>query len=78
MIQVKVSDTVSQFRKASLNYLGNISTLKVEVLGKICKLFSKRECQIGSTFLAVGKAYPFEKHIYLSQVISAIAIIACK
>ena len=46
VIQVKVSDTVSQFRKACLNYLGNISTLKVDVLGKICKLFSKRECQI--------------------------------
>ena len=43
LIQVKV---LSEFRKASLTYLENISALKVEFLGKMCKLFSKSECRI--------------------------------
>ena len=43
VLHVKVS---SQFRKAFLNYSGNIFTLKVEVLGKKCELFRKRESRI--------------------------------
>ena len=40
VLQVKIS---LQFRKVFLNYSGNIPTLKVEVLGKKSKFFSKRE-----------------------------------